>query len=576
MNCASEQDLAGEEFYTQIKKVATIKRVDTKGNETIYCFSCYDISGQINKNIFTLANGMQINLTSDELDYLEDFFRENNCQQDLEEEIVITKHLTEEDTKPYIRKLGVLDAAMMYTYNFRTNYGYGDEQRTTNLLQFVKEYTAKFFNLKQIELPRDLDFNNIQMSMKTSVIHDAAIEYYQRLYAYLNEKGLYEEYKHSTGDLMFEESKTLKVLVQDGGALIIQKINIEDVEENPGELNLSEMDIVSLEYAKIPEHIFKLDLSGNSLDTLKHIPQFITHLNVQGNNIKNFEGCPPNLIDLDISINPIANLDHIPRQLKRLSIFCDNIKKDLPRNLETLKLINSKIDSLSDLPRSLKILYLKNVTVKNKKLEGIPQNLEYLYFRYINFNDFEHIPVSLEQLGIEDSNLPEIPQSFKNLINLRNLRINGCKLSKIDNLPPNLSSLVLPNNKIKTIENLPQKLEYLNLDYNYDISKIENIPRTLKSFEARSTDIEEIQNLPNTLEILDLSGTKIQVVHNLPQELVNLYLSSTKIHKLKSLPSTIKYIDISDINNIVELWNVELDKTEIVHDNTKIALMYGD
>ena len=50
-NCKNKEDLLGEE-YVKIKSVATIKREDV-----VYCFSCYDLSGQLNKNDIHISYG---------------------------------------------------------------------------------------------------------------------------------------------------------------------------------------------------------------------------------------------------------------------------------------------------------------------------------------------------------------------------------------------------------------------------------------------------------------------------------------------------------------------------------------
>ena len=91
--------------------------------------------------------------------------------------------------------------------------GYGDVQQIGNLLQFVKEYTKKFFYHLDQEIPSELDFNSIQNEMKTSNIFDAAIEYYKKIYEYLLEFELLDLYKNFNKDEI--EDKSVKRLIEE-------------------------------------------------------------------------------------------------------------------------------------------------------------------------------------------------------------------------------------------------------------------------------------------------------------------------------------------------------------------------
>lgn len=210
INCKNKEDLLGEE-YVKIKSVATIKREDV-----IYCFSCYDLSGQLNKNDIHVSYGHgKLHITDVEKRYLLDFYNNNKCKEENEElpqsESRVT---TEKDTEPYIEKLGILDKAKAFQVSFRDNMGYGDVQQVGNLLQFVKEYTKKFFIHHEQEIPPELDFNSIQNEMKTSNIFDSAIEYYKKIYKYLLDFELLDLYKNYKNEEEIE-TKSVKTLIQE-------------------------------------------------------------------------------------------------------------------------------------------------------------------------------------------------------------------------------------------------------------------------------------------------------------------------------------------------------------------------
>jgi len=62
------------------------------------------------------------------------------------------------------------------------------------------------------------------------------------------------------------------------------------------------------------------------------------------------------------------------------------------------------------------------------------------------------------------------------------------KISKIENLPPNLHKLYLSHNQITKIENLPPNLHTLYLNHN-QISKIENLPTNLHTLNLNHNKI---------------------------------------------------------------------------------------
>ena len=163
--CKNKEDLLGEE-YVKIKSVATIKREDV-----VYCFSCYDLSGQLNKNQIHVSYGHgKLQITDEEKNYLLEFYETNKCKEENEEELPqsVTRATTEKDTEPYIDRLGILEQAKAFKVEFRRDMGYGDIQQVGNLLQFVKKYTKNFFDSNNRAIPSDLDFNSIQNEMKTS------------------------------------------------------------------------------------------------------------------------------------------------------------------------------------------------------------------------------------------------------------------------------------------------------------------------------------------------------------------------------------------------------------------------
>jgi len=102
-------------------------------------------------------------------------------------------------------------------------------------------------------------------------------------------------------------------------------------------------------------------------------------------------------------------------------------------------------------------------------------------------------------------------------------------LTEIPNLSPYYSlEVYLSNNQITKIENLPLSLRYLDL-FNNRITKIENLPEGLQTLNLSHNQIIKIENLPINLNCIDLVDNQITKIENLPSGLQTLYLGNNPI-----------------------------------------------
>lgn len=115
----------------------------------------------------------------------------------------------------------------------------------------------------------------------------------------------------------------------------------------------------------------------------------------------------------------------------------------------------------------------------------------------------------------------KIPPIFSTYTPLTNVTIMYAGIKKIENLPPNLTSLNVYNNRITKIENLPSSVTNLDISYN-KISKIENLPPALIIFKMVNTKISKIENIPSSVTDLDISCNKIAKIENLPPNIIHL------------------------------------------------------
>ena len=147
--------------------------------------------------------------------------------------------------------------------------------------------------------------------------------------------------------------------------------------------------------------------------------------------------------------------------------------------------------------------------------------------------------------------LKQIPEYLKDKTDIIKLDLGNNKITKIENLPPNLQELNLSYNEITKIENLPPNLQRINF-YGNKITKIENLPSNLHVLKLAYNKITKIENLPPNLQILHLSDNTITKINNLPHNLHNLYINYNKITKIENLPPNLQQLTLIS-NKITEI-----------------------
>jgi hypothetical protein len=137
---------------------------------------------------------------------------------------------------------------------------------------------------------------------------------------------------------------------------------------------------------------------------------------------------------------------HLLTSLKILKLKCRNLTllNNLPENLETLKIVNSKRLSSVKLPPHLKVFSLYNCSYFYR-IPHLPDSLiEFVAFNCTTFRLFSNLPKNLKKLFIPESqsleSLPLLPP------HLEQLYIFGCrKLSTLPPIPKSLYSIQLEN-----------------------------------------------------------------------------------------------------------------------------------
>jgi hypothetical protein len=136
-----------------------------------------------------------------------------------------------------------------------------------------------------------------------------------------------------------------------------------------------------------------------------------------------------------------------------------------------------------------------------------------------------------------------------NLLELDNIKLNNLvklfcgynKISKLDNLPSSLKYLDCAGNSISMLSNLPDKLVYLNCE-NCKINNLDNLPLTLEILICSDNYILSLDYLPESIVELNCKGCRITQLDNLPSNICELTCYSNKIYELFNLPKNIYLI----------------------------------
>ena len=121
-----------------------------------------------------------------------------------------------------------------------------------------------------------------------------------------------------------------------------------DVERTTGRLilNLHGKGISKLDGLQHFQQVWRLNLSGNNLQSLEHLPPHLRVLHIRGNQLTNLQGLPPTLETLDCSHNQLKTLEHLPDRLMKLHCEDNEIPEigDLPDSLIELSIGGNQID----------------------------------------------------------------------------------------------------------------------------------------------------------------------------------------------------------------------------------------
>lgn len=138
------------------------------------------------------------------------------------------------------------------------------------------------------------------------------------------------------------------------------------------------------------------------------------------------------------------------------------------------------------------------------------------------------------ELKVNHWNISTIPKELAHATHIRVLDISDNKISIIENLPPNLETLIARNNQIRHIVDIPSSVTKIDMSVNY-IDSIINIPHAIIELNVSRNIIKEFDGTDFTslvkLEIQYNNLKKIDTSYN--QNLIYLNASCNNIIEYK-------------------------------------------
>jgi len=239
-----------------------------------------------------------------------------------------------------------------------------------------------------------------------------------------------------------------------------------------------------------------------------------------------------------IIINNIDTIDTLPDVLKEFVW------------LKTIKINNTSINYVKNIPETVKILYIYNndkLTIIDEKSE-FPIGLERLSLNSNSLTsvDFKYLPPNIDWLNLSTNHINIIKNTYL-LTKLEILQLQENRLQELPRISDSIQKMDISCNQIKTIDWLPYSLTELDCSNNR-LDKLFDCPPYLYKIFAYKNNITQITKLPDTVTNLDLSQNKINILENLPTKLFELDMNDNQIRdfNIENIPTTLRILDISD------------------------------
>lgn len=176
----------------------------------------------------------------------------------------------------------------------------------------------------------------------------------------------------------------------------------------------------------------------------------------------------------------------------------------LPHSLEALQITRySAFPRLEDLPAGLERLRIADSTIG--AVGELPTSLVEIAVRRIEMFDPAALPQALQRLELADTpirDLHSLPRS------IRALNLSGSGVESLDGLPAGVAILALTGTRVGSLDPVSETLHSLELQGNpaLDPVRSSDLPRHLVELALVDHDIRELDSLPGSLRMLRVRG----------------------------------------------------------------------
>ena len=194
------------------------------------------------------------------------------------------------------------------------------------------------------------------------------------------------------------------------------------------------------------------------------LPPYLKHLKVGYAFNLPVDDLPQFLLTLQLGSRFNQSIDDLPKTLEKLILGWrfDRPIESLPPYLEYLEFGNSFNQTVDNFPKKLKIMIFG--AYFNQSIDSLPDSIKVLELGLWFNTPIQKYPKSLKSLTIQsldfDSPLNNLPKSLSKLI-LSDRQVYGAFNQNIDNIPDNITTLILSQQFDTPIKVFPQSLNYL-------------------------------------------------------------------------------------------------------------------
>jgi len=345
--------------------------------------------------------------------------------------------------------------------------------------KYIDSWTLDNFS----DIPDDLDFESIRIREVT--FNDIG-NYKRKIYR--------DHYLQSTALKSLKNIESLNIY-----AYNITQTNLDDINTLTNLKQLTFYDCKfdkNIDYSSLKSLKNLESLTFNSYDyqnTIGEFPEVICHfkklkyLYLSRNSLTTVPKCIKNLKNLETLDLFQNNIKYLPKEFGKLNNLVEleissNNLKSLPmafgklEKLEKLQLNNNEFTKIPNSICHLKKIQEINLSYNALTSDGVPNCIKNLSSRLLTLdlgdNKFTTIPNSLtklsqlQELDLDYNEIIAIPDSFKNLINLKSLYINSNLITTIPESLCSIKSLEQLNISFNDITSIPDSFEQLtNLKY---------------------------------------------------------------------------------------------------------------